>query len=97
MKKTHWLYGRGPDKILDFKKEIDEESDCSKCIHREVCSFDMSKRCENYTWGTSEHASTSCHSCSRRFTRFDEHKVPCFTCPWFEARKEDAVAKDGAQ
>jgi len=45
MTKTHWLFGRGPDKLLDFKREIHEETECSKCIHREVCDRNMEKRC----------------------------------------------------
>ncbi len=80
--KTHWLFGRGPDHVLDFKREIDEETDCGKCIHREVCDRDMEKRCENYVFGTS--AERSCHSCLHRFTRYDKDSVPCFSCPWFE-------------
>ena len=84
--KTHWLYGRGPDKLLDFKREIDVETDCGKCIHREVCDLQMEKRCENYEFGTS--GAKSCHSCIHRFTRYenDKDKVPCFSCPWFQER-----------
>lgn len=81
--KTHWLFGRGPDHVLDFKREINDETECSKCIHREVCDYAMEKRCENYRFGTSD--SNGCHSCLHRFTRFDKDKVPCFTCPWFQA------------
>lgn len=80
--KTHWLFGCGPDKVLDFKREIDEESDCSKCIHREVCDRTMEKRCENYVFGTS--AERSCQSCLHRYTRYDKAAVPCFSCPWFQ-------------
>lgn len=81
--KTHWLYGRGADKRLDFKREIDVETDCSKCIHRDVCDLAMEKRCENYTFGTS--GARGCAGCSHRFTRYDSTPVPCFTCPWFRA------------
>jgi hypothetical protein len=84
--KTHWLFGRGPDKLLDFKREIDEETDCGKCIHREVCDRDMEKRCENYAFGTSE--GRSCQSCLHRYTRYDKVPVPCFSCPWFEERTQ---------
>ncbi len=85
--KTHWLFGRGPDKLLDFKREVDEETDCSKCIHNEVCGHDMQKRCENYVFGTSEGPEGhSCQACSHRFTRFDKDSVPCFSCPWFQER-----------
>jgi len=82
--KTHWLFGRGPDKILDFKREIDEETDCGKCIHREVCDRNMEKRCENYKFGTSE--GRSCQACLHRYTRYDKDSVPCFSCPWFEEK-----------
>jgi hypothetical protein len=80
--KTHWLYGSGPDKLLDFKREIDVETDCGKCIHREVCDRKMEKRCENYAFGTS--GAQGCHSCIHRFTRYDKDAVPCFSCPWFQ-------------
>lgn len=86
MAKTHWLFGSGPDKLLKFAKEIEEESDCSRCVHKEVCSFNMEKLCENYEFGTS--ANRGCHSCNHRFTRFDEKKVPCFSCPHFEEKKK---------
>lgn len=85
--KTHWLYGHGLDKILDFKREVDEETDCSACVHREVCGRDVEKRCENYQYGTSERS--ACQGCSHRFTRYDEKSVPCFSCPWF--RKSPSV------
>ena len=82
--KTHWLFGRGPDKVLDFKREIDEETDCSKCIHREVCDRNMERRCENYVFGTS--AGHGCQGCLHQYTRYDKDPVPCFTWPWFEER-----------
>lgn len=80
--KTHWLYGDGPDKILDFKREVDEETDCGKCTHREVCDRNMEKRCENYVFGTS--AASGCQGCLHKYTRYDKDPVPCFSCPWFE-------------
>jgi len=80
--KTHWLFGRGPEKLLDFKREVDEETDCGKCIHREVCDRDMGRRCENYVFGTSEGG--SCQGCRHRYTRFDKDAVPCFSCSFFE-------------
>lgn len=87
--KTHWLHGRGPDKVLDFKREIDEETDCNKCIHREVCDLNMEKRCENYEMSTS--GARGCQSCIHRFTRFDnKQSVPCFVCPWFQKQKRKA-------
>lgn len=80
--KTHWLYGSGPDKLLDFQREVDAESDCSKCVHREVCDQAMERRCENYVFGTS--AERSCQSCLHKYTRYDaKDPVPCFSCPWF--------------
>ena len=81
--KTHWLFGRGPDKVLDFAREIDAETDCSKCIHREVCDYNMEKRCANYEFGAS--GARGCQSCLHRYTRYDKDNVPCFTCPWFRA------------
>ncbi len=85
--KTHWLFGHGPNKVLDFKREIDEEANCLKCIHNEVCDKNMEKRCENYVFGTSE--GRGCFGCPHRFTRFDvKDPVPCFSCPWFEEKKE---------
>lgn len=89
--KTHWLYGRGPDKILDFKREIDAETDCSKCIHRTVCDHKMERRCENYVVGTS--AGKDCQACSHRFTRYDKDAVPCFSCPWFEERVQPKTSR----
>jgi hypothetical protein len=80
--KTHWLFGRGPDKLLEFKREIEAETDCRKCIHREVCDRKMEDRCENFDWGTS--AGKGCHACTHRFTRYDKDPVPCFSCPWFQ-------------
>lgn len=82
--KTHWLFGRGPDKILDFKKEIDVETDCGGCIHNEVCDHNNEKRCENYVFGDSR--GKSCQGCLHKYTRYDKDKVPCFTCPWFRPK-----------
>lgn len=82
--KTHWLYGRGPNKVLDFTREIEEETDCMKCHHREVCDHDKERRCENFEFGSSE--GHGCQGCIHKYTRYDEKAVPCFTCPWFEAR-----------
>lgn len=74
-----------PDKLLDFAREIDVETDCTKCIHNQVCDHNMEKRCENYQCGTS--VGNGCQSCLHRYTRWDKDAVPCFTCPWFEAKK----------
>ena len=81
--KTHWLFGRGPNKVLEFAREVDEETDCARCIHREVCDRNMEKRCENYKFGTSD--GRGCMACIHRHTRFDKEAVPCFSCPWFLA------------
>lgn len=90
MSKTHWLFGRGPDQLLDFRREIDVETDCNACIHREVCDRDNEKRCENYVFGTS--GERSCQSCLHKYTRYDRDAVPCFTCPWF--RRDETTQKD---
>ena len=82
--KTHWLFGRGPDHILDFKKEIDEETDCRKCIHNEVCDHNMERRCENYKFGDS--SKEGCRACNHHYTRYDKDAVPCFSCPWFQSK-----------
>jgi len=80
--KTHWLYGRGPDKVLVFEHEIDVEADCTKCVHRKVCDYKMDKRCENYTFGTSQFS--GCQGCLHKYTRWDKDAVPCFSCPYFQ-------------
>lgn len=87
--KTHWLYGMGPNKSLTFVREVDVETDCSKCIHREVCDRAMEKRCENYSFGTS--AEKGCHACHHKYTRFDKDAVPCFSCSFFKADPDQAV------
>ena len=79
--KTHWLYGSGPDRRLDFKVEIDEETRCCRCFHSDVCDYSMEKRCSNYSCGSS--VGDGCQSCSHRFTRYDKDPVPCFICPFF--------------
>ena len=81
--KTHWLFGSGPDKVLNFAREIEAETDCSKCIHNKVCGHDMEKRCDNYEFGTS--TGRGCQACLHRHTRFDNDHVPCFSCPSFQA------------
>lgn len=87
---THWLFGRGPNKVLDFKHPVAVETKCADCIHTHVCSHVMERRCVNYTCGTSD--GSGCHSCSHRFTRFDDHNqgkdaVPCFHCKEFLPNK----------
>ncbi len=88
MAKTHWLFGSGPANVLDFKREVDTETDCNACLHREVCDMNMEKRCENYKFGDSR--GRSCAGCSHRFTRYDDTApVPCFSCPWFTAYRPE--------
>lgn len=80
MTKTHWLYGD-----REFNIEVDDETSCSECVHRIVCSFDHEKLCSNFVFGgVSRHG--GCQSCSHRYTRYDKDKIPCFHCPHF--RKE---------
>ena len=78
--KTHWLYGSGPNKELKFKHEVDEETDCSTCIHNKVCSHNMEKRCSNFDFARSDRH-PGCDLCLHRFTRYDKDPVPCFHCP----------------
>ena len=80
--KTHWLFGKGPNKIVEFKHEIDQESDCRYCLHRKVCDrHNTEQRCINYEFGTSEHR--GCGGCLHRFTRWDKDAIPCFHCEDF--------------
>lgn len=79
--KTHWLYGRGPNRVIEFIQEIDEETKCEDCIHKKVCAVVMEHRCINYTFGTSEFR--GCQGCVHKYTRFDKDPIPCFSCPDF--------------
>lgn len=79
---THWLYGKGENKILEFKHAVREETNCNECFHRIVCTRDEEKRCVNFEFGRSD-AKTSCERCSHYFTRYDKTKVPCFYCKEF--------------
>lgn len=79
--KTHWLYGRGPNRVIEFIQEIDEETKCQDCIHKKVCASVMEHRCINYTFGTSEFR--GCQGCVHKYTRFDKDPIPCFSCPDF--------------
>jgi len=86
--KTHWLFGNGPNKEVHFIKEIDEETDCVKCIHLKVCNKEMFYRCVNYEFGTSEYK--ECQSCIHKYTRWDKDSIPCFYCTDFiEKPKEE--------
>lgn len=90
--KTHWLFGHGPDRILDFNVEIDAETSCGGCAHKDVCDKQPSQRCSNYTWGTSE-GSAGCAQCLHKYTRYDKDSVPCFHCKDFKAEAAQ-VRKD---
>jgi len=79
--KTHWLFGIDPNKEVKFKKEIDEETDCNKCIHKKVCMRDMPKRCINFEMSNSN--AFSCGTCVHNFTRFSRNSIPCFYCKDF--------------
>lgn len=74
--KKHWLYGES-----HFEVEIDEETDCSKCIHKKVCDGRKSKRCSNFRWGDSRY--DDCEGCEHHFTRYDKDSIPCFHCKDF--------------
>ena len=83
--KTHWLFGNGPNKSLEFNIEIDKETNCTSCIHNEVCHRMMDTLCNNYLFGASDcRDQHGCSSCSHRYTRFDKDEVPCFTCKKFK-------------
>ena len=85
--KTHWLYGEGPDKIVKYHHEIDEESNCKKCIHHRVCRYDMAEFCVNYKFGTSSAKPIdTCESCSHKYTRYDKEPIPCFLCKHIEEK-----------
>lgn len=83
MAKTHWLYGEGPENRLTFVKEIEIETECSKCLHRKVCARKMEERCENFKFGDSSGYGQGCSACTHKYTRFDKDSVPCFSCPDF--------------
>lgn len=81
--KTHWLYGWGPNKEVHFKVEIEEETDCTKCMHVRVCYLANEYRCSNYEFADSR--GISCDGCIHRFTRYDKEMIPCFHCVDFLA------------
>lgn len=84
-KHTHWLFGKGENKELDFNQHIEIETDCSKCIHKKVCARAVEQRCVNYAFGCS--SERGCHACLHHYTRWDKDSVPCFKCDDFEAEK----------
>lgn len=67
----------------------DEETDCSKCVHNDVCDKKMSKRCINYEYGNDQpYIHDECDGCIHRF---DRHNLvdsrPCFICEDFLSRE----------
>jgi len=81
----HWLFGRGPDKVLEFKEPVRVETNCQACAHNKVCGHVMDKRCVNYEFGSS--SNTGCGSCHHMYTRWDpKDRVPCFNCKDFLPR-----------
>jgi hypothetical protein len=95
MTKTHYIFGRGPNKELKFNIEVDVEDECQTCVHRNICARDMQVCCPNFDNGRWEEnrrgGATGCFSCSHSYTRFDgKTSVTCFTCNYYEADK-DAV------
>ncbi len=83
IKKYHWLY-----KIIEYNVDVQEESDCFKCIHNIVCKKDMEYYCKNYVFGTNIktlNICSDCSNCSNRFPRFDtKQPIPCFSCKYFK-------------
>jgi hypothetical protein len=88
--KTHWLYGEGENKELHFLVDIDDETHCGTCGHKEVCDHEMEKRCSNYTFGTSQFK--GCLGCLHRYTRYDKDSVPCFHCRYYLPVKQSIEA-----
>jgi hypothetical protein len=75
---THWLFGMGPNKVVEFNHPVREETDCKTCIHNEVCSHDVQKRCVNFdNRATPEHG---CSGCLHHYTKFHKDTIPCFYC-----------------
>ena len=81
IKHTHWLYGSGPDKVVEFNHPIELETECKDCIHDKVCKRDMVTQCNNYQFGCS--GAENCHSCLHKYTRWDKDRLPCFFCKDF--------------
>ena len=79
--KTHWLFGRGPDKILTFKREVAPAHHAVDALRAVRLRLHLEQRCENYVFGTSE--GRGCQGCLHRHTRYHKDVVPCFSCPWF--------------
>lgn len=77
----------------DRKVKIKKETQCSKCVHVNLC-FTLTHNsrgsyfkdvCINYNFGTS--AGQGCQSCLNRFTRWDgKDSLPCFRCKFFRRK-----------
>lgn len=86
----HWLYGK-----IELVEELEEESDCTKCIHEEVCriltNYDkMDRICTNYKFGCS--GESECSGCVHRYARLDRKQpIKCFKCKRF-VKKLDETA-----
>ena len=84
----HWLY-----KEIEYKMEIEKETDCSSCFHNVVCNVDKEKRCVNFEWGHSNGA--GCGMCVHQYPRWDSKQpVPCFHCKdYVDKNKIEVVDK----
>ena len=78
--KEHWLYGK-----IEFKIDVKDEDQCSKCIHWSVCIGNMEKFCLNYCFGTNQGQPYSCEQCIHRYTRWNKDMIPCFKCKFFKS------------
>jgi hypothetical protein len=78
----HWLH-----KKCEFNELVDKETNCSTCIHLNVCRFDMSKFCVNHTFSCSAKDMTACRTCIHKFTRYDDKQpIFCFKCKFYEEK-----------
>lgn len=69
------------------KHKINIETTCAICSHREVCSHDMIKLCDNYLFGDSRNK--GCYSCTNSFARYDKEKQPCFLCHRYDPEEDN--------
>lgn len=90
---THWLYGKGDGKTLEFKHPVRENSKCYECFHREVCTRDEGKRCVNYNFSNSD-GTTSCGCCIHQYTKYDRTPIPCFYCKEFITMPMEWLIRD---
>jgi len=65
------------------KQKVENETNCSNCIHVQVCDHRMNARCVNYV--LEESNKQDCLSCANHFARLShEEWVPCFLCSDFQ-------------